>query len=573
MPTKLSESARSITVLSATEIETMNAVSLNEVLSYVAGVDLRQRGPLGVQADVGIRGGSFDQTLVLINGMKVSDPQTGHHSMNLPIALENIDRIEVIRGPAARIYGPNAFAGAINIVTKPGEARSVFISGTAGQHQLYGGNVTLNLPGKKLKQSVSLSANGSDTFVYNTDFQIQNIMYQAELDLNKVQLGVLAAGNLKKFGANAFYSSTDFRDQYEETEAFFGGLTAVRKTKSDWTIRGRLYGRQHDDHYVFIRDNPSFYENFHTSYTLAGELGAQKSWGKGMLNLGLDTRNEQLESSNLGNRERWVSGVFADYRLMLGRLMLNPGVNVSVISDYDPQWFPGLDLSYSINKRWWLFGSYGTSFRVPTYTDLYYVGPQNIGNDQLIPETAWSTEVGIKKVSDHLTFRTSLFRKQAKNGIEWVRGNDSMPWQAQNLHEVITFGAESELRLDLTRLRLTQKIFNQLRLSYTHLNSDFSVEEGFSSRYQIESIRHQFIASLIHKLPFGFRHSLSLRVIDRFHFENAYALVDARVYRQAKQYSVFVEATNLLNTVYRETNLVQMPGRWIRVGGRLYLGF
>ena len=573
IPTKLSENARSVIVISAAEIEQMNAVSLNEVLSFVAGVDIRQRGPLGVQADVGIRGGSFDQTSILLNGMKVSDPQTGHHAMNLPIAIENIERIEVIKGPAARLYGPNAFAGAINIITKPGDKREVFMAGGYGANQLYSSNLTLNLPGKKLKQTLSLSANGSDSFVYNTDFEIRNAHYQAVLKLKNIELGLLAAANAKKFGANSFYSSTDFRDQYEETESYFGGVTINHTGKKGLVLRGKVYGRQHDDHYVFVRNNPAIYENFHTSNIWAAELGGQKKIGLGSLNFGLDTRNEQIESSNLGNHDRWVSGGFLDYRVIKGKLLLNPGINLSLISGYSPQVFPGLDISYELKKEFWVFASWGTSFRVPTYTDLYYEGPQNIGNDALDPETAWNIETGLKRKRKYWNAGMAVFSKQAQNGIEWVRDNDTAKWQARNLHDVTTLGFEANGTADLKNLWTTQKVFNNVSLSYAHLNTSFSVENGLISKYQIENIRHQVIVSLNHKLPFGINHQISCRIIDRFHFEQAYSVVDSRIYLKTKQYLVYLEATNLLNTTYRETNLVQMPGRWIRIGGRLNLGF
>src|SRR5690554_5529118 len=112
------KSTRNIQVLTREEIRKLPVSSINEVLTYVSGVDIRQRGPFGSQADISIDGGSFEQTMVLWNGVKMGDAQTAHHSMNLPIPLEAIERIEVLRGPAARIYGINALTGAINIVTK-----------------------------------------------------------------------------------------------------------------------------------------------------------------------------------------------------------------------------------------------------------------------------------------------------------------------------------------------------------------------------------------------------------------------------------------------------------------------
>jgi len=181
MQTPFSESARSIFVVTREQLQQMPVQSLNEALSYVPGVDMRQRGPAGVQADVSIRGGTFEQTLVLINGIKMSDPQTGHHLMNLPLDIDNVERIEVLKGPAARIYGQNAFSGAINIVTKvPSEPVAVF-SGYAGDFETFGGSISAALPGKTYGQYLAVSRDQSGGYRTNSDYEITNAFYQSYL--------------------------------------------------------------------------------------------------------------------------------------------------------------------------------------------------------------------------------------------------------------------------------------------------------------------------------------------------------------------------------------------------------
>lgn len=566
MPIKISETGRSISVVTAADIKKMNVVSLNEVLSYVNGVDLRQRGPMGVQGDVGIRGGSFDQTLVLINGMKVSDPQTGHHALNLPIPVENIERIEVIKGPAARLYGPNAYSGAINIVTKPGSERAVDVSAVYGQNQLYGANATLNLPGKKLNQMLSLSANGSDTFTYNTDFSTRNVLYQAQADVNGWGVDFIAAANGKKFGANDFYT-TAFPDQYEETETYFSGLTVSKNLGDNLKLIARVYGRQHNDRFLLKRFEPSFYENLHSTNTWATEISGQTNLGKAALNFGIDTRNEMIKSTNLDTHQRQINGVYLDVKYPLGKFLLNPGINVSSITGFGPKAFPGIDVAYQINNKSKVFANWGTAFRVPTFTDLYYVGPENIGNAALEAETAENYEVGFKYNNKRFTSSLAFFRKEAKNAIEWVRTNDSTKWQPQNFTQLKTQGFEANINY------VPIRGFVSINLSGTFLNMDFGVESGYLSKYQIESIKEQVILRVNHKIYKNLSHSFSARYINRFHFANPYMLVDSRLNWQGEKFNLFFEATNLFNQQYFETNLVQMPGRWIRLGGNLRIGF
>src|SRR5699024_8866634 len=112
------ESSRDIQIITHEEISKLPVRSVNELLAYVGGVDIRQRAPFGGQADISIDGGTFEQTLVLLNGIKLIDDQTAHIMMNIPVPVDAIERIEILRGAAARVYGINALTGAINIVTK-----------------------------------------------------------------------------------------------------------------------------------------------------------------------------------------------------------------------------------------------------------------------------------------------------------------------------------------------------------------------------------------------------------------------------------------------------------------------
>lgn len=561
VPTDFSKTARSITVISQEDILLSNATNLQEVLAYTGGIDLRQRGPNGVQADVGIRGGSFDQTLILINGMKVSDPQTGHHNLNLPINWQNVERIEILKGPGARIYGPNAYAGAINIITKPGKEKALFLGGILGSKDLYQLNGSVNFPIKNYRQFISLQASGADSFRYNTDFNQQHVFYHGQWAGEQLAVDVMGGLNWRKFGANGFYGASSYNDQYEETESYFGAIQATWQVNDRLSLRGNTYYRQHHDHWMFLREDPSFFENIHQTNIAAIEMSGTYKAKKATWHFGVDSRQEQINSSNLGDRSRQIYGAFINYNATLGkRFTLNPGLNLTFIGNYDPVLFPGLDMGYAFGKYWTLFANTGASFRVPTFTDLYYVGPENIGNTDLQPEKAWTHEVGIKRMAAKWQFSTALFWRDAQNSIEWVRSNDSTQWQPRNFLSINTYGSETMLQWNPA-----SKNIHRVKLQYNYLYSDFLVEEDFASKYQMDYLQHQLIMQVNHKIHGAFHHNVSLRYIKRFGMTD-YWLLDSRVWAMYDNWQFFIEATNLLNVQYREAGFVPMPGRWIRLG-------
>ena len=176
-----SQMARVLTIMDKKAIESAPVQSLQDLLEYVLNVDVRQRGNHGVQADISIRGGSFDQTMILLNGVNITDPQTGHLSLNLPVDIESIERVEVLLGPGARVYGPNAFSGAINFITGTENKNKLKINISAGQNGFYSGSANTTIISGKLKSFLSLAHKSSDGYIENTDFKNSNIFYQGQL--------------------------------------------------------------------------------------------------------------------------------------------------------------------------------------------------------------------------------------------------------------------------------------------------------------------------------------------------------------------------------------------------------
>lgn len=567
------EASRSINVITAEQIRQLPVRSANELLTYVAGVDVRQRGAHGVQADIGIRGGTFDQTLILVNGIKLSDPQTGHHNMNLPFDIENIERIEVLKGPGARIYGQNAFAGAINIITKTPEEAQAKIALRSGENELVGTTFTLALPQGDMSHYFSFAKDYSGGYRYNTDYDITSFFYQNTFERGAHRLQLLAGHADREFGANGFYASPDFMDQYEEVQTSFVSLQ-YQTSGTRWRLSPRLSWRKNKDNYIFLRDNPSAYQNIHTSHNLTGELHASYSSRLGQTGIGLEIGHVDLSSTNLGERRRWVNSFFVEHRFAWwdGRIDLTPGFSLNRYSDFGTRFFPGVDLGVRLSPALKAFANAGYTYRVPTFTDLYYEDPANNGNPDLQPEEAVAYELGFKYSRRGLQLQASVFQRDGYDLIDWTKPVDTLRWTPLNINELTTRGAEFTGQIYFPVLLGRATWLDRLRVGYTFLDNELADNGANFSRYALENLNHQLVMGLSYRLFPRLLHGIYYRYTDRVNLDD-YQLVDTRLsYESPNGFTAFIEATNLFDVTYRETNLVEMPGRWVKAGvsWRLY---
>lgn len=561
-----SETSRAITIITVKQIEQLPVQSVNELLLNLAGVDVRRRGPNGVQADIGIRGGTFDQTLVLINGVKMSDPQTGHHIMNLPLNLDNIERVEVLKGPGARIYGQNAFSGAINIVTKTPDTAFLKVSAQAGQNELGGIQFSAAFPQGNLNQYVSFGKSFSSGYQYNTDYDITNIFYQNEVSNGNHQLGLMAGYTERRFGANGFYASPEFMDQYEEIQTSIAAIN-YEWTKDKWRINPRFYWRRNQDEYIFVRSNPSLYRNLHIGNTYGIEVHASHVNKLGKTGIGVETASVMLNSNNLGKRDRLQGSLFLEHRfqLMNNALDITPGFSVNHFSDFGTKVFPGIDLGFRINNQIKFFANTGYTYRVPTFTDLYYEDPANLGNPDLQPEEAFAYEAGVKYNQSGIQLQASYFFRRGFDLIDWTRAADSLQWQPSNINELDTRGLDFNAEAYFPVLLGTSSVLQRIGIGYTYIDTQLEDNEAVLSRYVLENLDHQLTAKLEYRIGKHFHHSIAYRYTSRVTMDD-YSVVDTRLAFRRASYACFAEARNLFDEEYRETNLVVMPGRWISVG-------
>ena len=561
-PVTISDITRDVVLIDKDKIESFPVNSVQDLLQYTGGVDLRQRGINGVQADVSIRGGNFEETLILIDGIKVSDPQTSHHNLNLPFSLENIQRIEILKGQGSRIFGPNAFSGVINFITKKGNDNSIFIQTSGGENNYFEGNIGGSYSLGFLNNYISFSKSKTDGYRHNTNFDKINFSYNSSTKAGNGRVNLFFGYDDNKFGANGFYS-VKFPNQREHTTTKFLNLGSEFGNEV-FSISPKIYWRRNDDNYLLDYEHPEFYQNIHQTNVYGAELQSTINSELGATSVGGEFVNDEIKSTNLGVHSRIKKGIYAEQKISpIRKLTIIAGAFIYNYSVLGWKFWPGLDLGYSLSGSIRVYGSVGKAFRIPTYTELYYSSPASEGNANLKPEETLNFETGINFIDNEFSARISLFRKEGKNLIDWVRNDTIEPWTARNISRINTSGFEINLSIN-PNLFINDFPLYSIGVDYAFLNSD-KKNESYESEYLLDFLRNQLILNIENYWWFGIRQSWLFRYEDRTNFQNHF-IVDTQISKEIGDFDLFIKATNLFNKTYEQVSGVPLPGRWIVTG-------
>ncbi len=592
----LKQAAKLVTLISQKEISQQPSQSIPDLLKSVAGVDVRQRGGNGVQSDISVRGCTFDQIAILLNGTNLTNPQTGHYSLDLPVNLSDIERIEIIQGPSSLLYGVSAFSGGVNIITKKQESgNQAYANLKGGMYELFGAEAGGALRMKNSSHHLSGGYNSSGGYIGNTDYKIFNTLWQSHFQSNESKLDLQAGFLDKKYGANSFYSAAH-PNQFDDTQSLFASIRG--ETGHQLKIVPQLYWNRFWDCFQLYRDGtpdiPPGYSghNYHRSDVYGLNLNMQYKWKAGITGFGGELRHESILSNKLGHEMESPDGkytksdsrsnisYFFEHSFLWGKTTLSAGLlaNQNTFLNNQPDFFPNISAAHWLTDHLKLYASWNNAMRMPTFTDLYYTTSTHTGNQDLKPEKSESYELGVKYHHPILSGYLTGFYMKGQNIIDWVKENPESLWESRNITQLDKTGLETGLSLCIYEIfpRMQSTI---LSIGYMYLNQTRN-SENLISNYALDYLKHKFTASLNFPIYKNLSADCQFRWQNRegsyIKYENLkkaseveyppYSVVDLKISWKMEKFHIYATANNLFDTFYYDLGNIPQPGFWFSGG-------
>ena len=548
---------RAIWVLTREDIARLPVQSIDDLLRFASSVDVRARGPR-LQADFSIRGASFGQTLVLIDGVRMNDAQSGHHNSDVPLTLDDIERVEVLMGAGSSLFGADAFGGTVNIITRQRDT-DTGLRLTTGAHGLAAGRGTVGLGRGDLRQVFSAEAVRSSGFVDDRDFETVSVTSRTSVGSHT---RVLFGAVRKDFGASGFYGPAPSRERTDQTVLGIDRGFAL----AGWRLSAQTLYRTHGDWFLYDPRQPSLVANEHRTHAASLVFrGSRALGGRARVTAGAEAGGDWIRSNNLGRRSFGRGSAFVELQQRIGeRLFVYPGIRYDGYSRFGDAWSPSAAARFLVHRTVSVRASTGRAFRVPTFTELYYCDPNHEARSTLTAERGWSAEAGVDWIARSRTLaRATLFTRHDRGVIDWIRGSTAERWRTTNVRRVETSGVE----LGVRHLMEAAGWFD---IQYTHLRTHATALAGVLSKYVLDYAPHNTAVSGGVRGPFGVDVSVRFGVTER-NDGRVYQVADLRASRTCRRLTVFVDAANLFDERYQEIVGVAMPGRWISAGLRFDL--
>jgi iron complex outermembrane receptor protein len=550
---------RSFEVITRADLARHASRSLAEVLGLAVGVDAQPRSP--AQADLALRGATFNQVVVLVVGVRVSDVQSGHYALDLAVPTAMIERIEILRGTGSAMYGSDAIGGVVNIVTRADSSfgelalRAGSFGGILGQ-----GSVGGVAGGTQVR--IGADADRSSGHRNDTDYRVTQARASAERRIGVARVSADAAIGARQFGAADFYSPFP---SYETTRSSTASLHGTAPLGERLTVSGTLHTRRHSDVFTLKRDDPAFYQNVHHRWQHGGEATARLALAPGLhAAIGAELLDARLRSARLGDHSERRHAEFAE--ATLGRTSgasIDAGIRRDQSSAVGSFVSPSVGIAVPLLAHAQLRGSASRGFRAPTWTERYYVDPANVADSTLEVERFDAYELGVR-VTPLATVSAdiALFERRAHSLIDWARpataATPPPAWRTMNFASATYRGVEA-------MLRVADVLGADWTLRGSGLRFDASVEPGTVGKYALRPLTRVIgLSATTHELR-GASLTVDAQRARRA-FEGDHLRLDARAEQRVGDMRLSVELLNLTNEDYLDVSGKPVAARSVFVG-------
>jgi outer membrane cobalamin receptor len=560
--------AQDVTVITKKQIESGSYQSVSEIIRNVAALNVIEYGSRGSASTVSMRTSTAGQVLVMIDGKRLNKPGDGQVDLNtVSVPLENIERIEVLRGASSALYGADAMGGVINIITKIPDQPVTNLSAS------YGRFVTKDISlstSKKIKNAgfyLSLSKESSDGFRKNSDYDTAAVSTKLTYAFTKdIRADITLDYNHKDAGSPGPVTwLTPLASQEDET--FLAGINVKIK---DTLLK--LYSHNARIDYV----NPGSEDNTHRNHILGLDLQQSVSIGSyNLLTGGIEIIEEKINSSDnindansIGKHGRTRKGIFLQNETSLAeKAILTIGLRYDAIAS-EERFSPKASVLIKLPWQTNLSLSAGQGFRVPEMNALYWPDTDwAVGNPDLKPEKSTEYEINMQKFfgnTGHI--KVVGFEKRSTDLIQWQEISP-FKWSPVNVSKARIRGFETEGKLHFDVL--------DLGLSYTFMDPEDRTADDkirFSTRHQIKGSASVYPMK---DTTLSFEASYISRYVVRKGDPGCYFLLDGKISRKIKlpkgTTELFITGKNILDRDYQTTKDYPMPP--VRFSGGISYSF
>ena len=595
VPTKVSTTGRNIVVIMSNQLKNLPIHSIDELLRYVPGIEVQARGPMGSQSDIVIRGGTFQQVLLVLDGIRLNDPNTGHFNSYIPIATSEIDRIEILKGAASAVYGSEAVGGVIHIISKTfagkKETNSFNLQATGGQYGLWTVNAGAAATIGKTQIAggiLSNNANGQQQRGTTGFFNNNTVSVSARHQFSDGwHLSLRSAYDKRNFSAQNFYTTFKSDTAKEIVESYWNQVNLTYQHKRNKLSFDAGYKKASDE-YAF---NTASLPNKNISTLLQASIRHDYQFSEtANLVSGVQLQDKRIRSNDRGDHQlNQFAGFVILNQQFAKRWYAAPALRIDYMQNSGTELVPQLNLSYKLNALQ-LRSSIGKTVRQADFTERFnnynkaLVTGGSIGNPNLEAERSLSYELGadiwLKK---DFKLSVGLFQREQTKLIDWTptayadmprrenlspTGNYAL---ARNIASVNTAGFETDIQYHhiwgesnkiwatTGLLWLSSKSTDNIPSFYISSHAKFLGNASFVYSNKLGSLGINGLYKL--------RKTQSANAIDAT-ISKDYFVMNAKLEGSIikNQFSVFLQADNVFDRNYSDLLGSQMPGRWLMGG-------